>query len=162
MIAIYARQSVDREDSISTDSQIETCKYLTCGETYREYVDKGYSGKTLTVHILRSLSLTFKRRYFRSNRISIRPYQPLNSWFFKHDGNVWEISCWICFFVRKVWYIHPNGARDAKYLYGVCAVGTWNDTTARHRHLLLTQRKRFLYGRPRSVWISAYRHYAKR
>ena len=45
MIAIYARQSVDREDSISTDSQIETCKYLTCGETYREYVDKGYSGK---------------------------------------------------------------------------------------------------------------------
>lgn len=45
MIAIYARQSVDKEDSISTDSQIELCKYQACGEAYREYVDKGYSGK---------------------------------------------------------------------------------------------------------------------
>lgn len=45
MIAIYARQSVDREDSISTESQIEACKYEAKGETYREYIDKGYSGK---------------------------------------------------------------------------------------------------------------------
>jgi site-specific DNA recombinase len=45
LIAIYARQSVDREDSISTDSQIEACKYEARGEPFREYVDKGYSGK---------------------------------------------------------------------------------------------------------------------
>ncbi len=45
MIAIYARQSVDREDSISTDSQIEACKYEAHGEPCRTYVDKGYSGK---------------------------------------------------------------------------------------------------------------------
>ncbi|MBW7572322.1 recombinase family protein [Caproiciproducens faecalis] len=45
MIAIYARQSVDREDSISTDSQIEACRYEAKGEACREYVDKGYSGK---------------------------------------------------------------------------------------------------------------------
>jgi len=43
--AIYARQSVDREDSISVESQIEFCKYELRGEPYKEYIDKGYSGK---------------------------------------------------------------------------------------------------------------------
>lgn len=43
--AIYARQSVDRVDSISIESQIEYCKYETRGEAYRVYQDKGYSGK---------------------------------------------------------------------------------------------------------------------
>lgn len=43
--AIYARQSVDRMDSISIESQIEYCKYETRGEPYRVYQDKGYSGK---------------------------------------------------------------------------------------------------------------------
>ena len=45
MIAIYARQSVDRADSISIEQQKELCKYETRGEPFREYVDKGYSGK---------------------------------------------------------------------------------------------------------------------
>ena len=43
--AIYARQSVDRMDSISIESQIEYCKYELHGEPYRVYQDKGYSGK---------------------------------------------------------------------------------------------------------------------
>lgn len=43
--AIYARQSVDKVDSISIESQIEFCKYETRGEPYRVYKDKGYSGK---------------------------------------------------------------------------------------------------------------------
>lgn len=43
--AIYARQSVDREDSISIESQIDFCKYELRGEPYKEYIDKGYSGK---------------------------------------------------------------------------------------------------------------------
>ena len=43
--AIYARQSVDRIDSISIESQIEYCKYETRGEPFRVYKDKGYSGK---------------------------------------------------------------------------------------------------------------------
>lgn len=45
MIAIYARQSVDRADSISIEQQIELCKYETRGETYKVYTDRGYSGK---------------------------------------------------------------------------------------------------------------------
>lgn len=43
--AIYARQSVDKVDSISIESQIEFCQYETRGEPFRVYKDKGYSGK---------------------------------------------------------------------------------------------------------------------
>jgi DNA invertase Pin-like site-specific DNA recombinase len=43
--AVYARQSVDKADSISIESQIEFCKYELKGDEFREYRDKGYSGK---------------------------------------------------------------------------------------------------------------------
>ena len=45
--AIYARQSVDRIDSISVESQIEFCKKEMTGESYKVYTDKGYSGKNI-------------------------------------------------------------------------------------------------------------------
>lgn len=43
--AIYARQSIDKADSISIESQIEFCQYETHGGAYRVFQDKGYSGK---------------------------------------------------------------------------------------------------------------------
>lgn len=43
--AIYTRQSVDKKDSISIESQIEFCKYELKGGNCKEYTDKGYSGK---------------------------------------------------------------------------------------------------------------------
>jgi DNA invertase Pin-like site-specific DNA recombinase len=43
--AIYGRQSVDKMDSISIESQLEFCKYELKGGSYREYTDKGFSGK---------------------------------------------------------------------------------------------------------------------
>ena len=43
--AIYARQSVDKAESISIESQIEFCQYETRGNPCRIYQDKGYSGK---------------------------------------------------------------------------------------------------------------------
>ena len=46
MIAIYARQSVDKKDSISIESQIEFCKKeFEEGQAYKTYIDKGFSGK---------------------------------------------------------------------------------------------------------------------
>lgn len=46
MIALYARQSLDKKDSMSIEGQIEQCKTrLKRGESYKEYFDKGYSGK---------------------------------------------------------------------------------------------------------------------
>lgn len=44
-IAIYARKSVERVDSISIESQIEFCKYEAKGAEYKLYSDNGYSGK---------------------------------------------------------------------------------------------------------------------
>lgn len=46
MTAIYARQSIDKKDSISIDTQIEMCERYCTGEN-RVYSDKGWSGKNL-------------------------------------------------------------------------------------------------------------------
>ncbi|MCM1165409.1 MAG: recombinase family protein [Lachnospiraceae bacterium] len=46
MTAIYARQSVDKKDSISIDTQIDMCRRY-CTDEYRVYSDKGWSGKNL-------------------------------------------------------------------------------------------------------------------
>ena len=43
--SFYGRKSVDRQDSISIDSQLEFCKHELRGESYRAYTDNGYSGK---------------------------------------------------------------------------------------------------------------------
>ena len=45
MKAIYARQSVDKKDSISIDTQVELCKKELCdNDAYKIYSDRGYSG----------------------------------------------------------------------------------------------------------------------
>ena len=43
--AIYARQSVDRKDSISIESQIEFCKYELRGGNHKDYQDVVFPGK---------------------------------------------------------------------------------------------------------------------
>lgn len=43
--ALYGRQSIEKKDSISVESQLEYCKYETHGEPFIEYTDRGYSGK---------------------------------------------------------------------------------------------------------------------
>ncbi|NCC16577.1 MAG: recombinase family protein [Clostridia bacterium] len=45
MIYIYARQSIDKKDSISIETQIEYAKREVFDEECRVYQDKGYSGK---------------------------------------------------------------------------------------------------------------------
>ena len=43
--ALYARQSVEKKDSISVDSQLEYCRYEAHGNECLEYTDRGFSGK---------------------------------------------------------------------------------------------------------------------
>lgn len=45
--AIYGRQSMDKKDSISIESQFEFCRYELKGCEAKEYKDKGYSGKNI-------------------------------------------------------------------------------------------------------------------
>lgn len=47
MIAIYARQSIEKKDSVSIESQIEKCKYYCENQDYKIYKDAGYSGKNI-------------------------------------------------------------------------------------------------------------------
>lgn len=47
-VAIYARQSVDKKDSISIESQIQKAQtFISNGEKYIVYEDKGFSGKNI-------------------------------------------------------------------------------------------------------------------
>ena len=46
MVAIYARQSLEKKDSISLESQANFClNLINDGEEYKVYTDSGYSGK---------------------------------------------------------------------------------------------------------------------
>lgn len=46
MVALYARQSLDVKDSISTEMQIEKAAAMcSSDEVFQTYIDKGYSGK---------------------------------------------------------------------------------------------------------------------
>ena len=52
--AIYARQSVDKKDSISIESQIEFCKYeLKCGNC-KDTQTKGTAARTQTARSFRN------------------------------------------------------------------------------------------------------------
>ena len=43
--ALYARQSIEKPDSISVENQLAYCRYETHGEPFLEYADRGFSGK---------------------------------------------------------------------------------------------------------------------
>lgn len=48
MVAIYVRQSIDKQDSISIETQIELCKKeLSSNEDFKIFSDKGFSGKNI-------------------------------------------------------------------------------------------------------------------
>ena len=47
MTGIYARQSVDKKDSISVETQIELCKSRCQKEDIKIYTDRGFSGRNL-------------------------------------------------------------------------------------------------------------------
>jgi len=46
-VAIYSRQSVDKKDSISIETQIDFCKREIFEEEIKIYIDKGFSGKNI-------------------------------------------------------------------------------------------------------------------
>lgn len=52
--AIYSRQSVDKKDSISIESQIEFCKYELKAVTARNTQTKGTAARTQTARGFKS------------------------------------------------------------------------------------------------------------
>lgn len=65
IIAIYARQSIDKKDSVSIESQIDKCKEQLSDEECKRlkiYTDKGYSGKNLKRPNIEKLIKDIKNR----------------------------------------------------------------------------------------------------
>jgi len=58
--AIYARQSIDKKDSISIESQFSLCEHETHGNKVKKYSDKGFSGKNLNRPDYERLSMDIK------------------------------------------------------------------------------------------------------
>ena len=83
---IYARQSVDRKDSISIESQIDFCKYELKGGSCRVFKDKGYSDKnTDRPEYFRCRWARSARERLAGHRIN-PPYKPLYSGLCNDDG----------------------------------------------------------------------------
>ena len=65
--AVYARQSVDKQDSISIESQIDFCKYELRGESCKEYTEAcdiiEPTRKTLQLQGFRGWSFFRKSKY---------------------------------------------------------------------------------------------------
>jgi len=55
----------DRKDSISIESQIEFCKYELRGGNFKDYKDKGFSGKNTDSPRFQELMADIKRGLFR-------------------------------------------------------------------------------------------------
>ncbi len=101
--AIYGRQSVDRKDSISIESQIEFCKYELRGGNFRKYTDKGYSGKNTDRPKFQEMMADIRRGLIKRVVVyKAGSYQPFHSGLRNHDGNFSGIQCRVRFFHGKV------------------------------------------------------------
>ncbi len=100
---IYARQSVDRKDSISIESQIDFCKYELKGGNCRVFKDKGYSGKnTDRPEFQKLLGEIRKGKVRRVIVYKLAPDKPLYSGLCKYDGAVSRVRCRVCIIHGKV------------------------------------------------------------
>ena len=97
MIAIYARQSVDKKDSISIEGQIDLCKKEVDGEV-KVFSDKGYSGKNIDRPAFKDLMKAVKRGeidkiiVYRLDRISRSITDFGQIWETLHEHNAEFIS----------------------------------------------------------------------
>jgi len=100
LIAVYVRQSVDKKDSISIESQIEYCKNkIISGEEYKIYEDKGFSGKNTArpqfLHMMKDIERgeVTKVIIYKLDRISraILDFANMMDTFDKHNVSI--ISC---------------------------------------------------------------------
>ena len=101
--AIYARQSVDKKDSISIESQIEFCKYELKGGNCKEYTDKRVQRQE---HRPSEVSRTGAGHQAgldcKSRGLQARPYQPFHSGLCQHDGAVPAVQCGVCVLYGEV------------------------------------------------------------
>lgn len=97
---IYARQSVDRKDSISIESQIDFCKYELKGGSCRVFrlfrQEHGQAG------ISKAAGRNPQGKGPAGHRVQAGPYKPLYSGLCNDDGAVSRVRCGVCILHGKV------------------------------------------------------------
>ena len=152
--AIYARQSIDKKDSISIESQIEFCKYELRGGSCREYQDKGYSGKNTDRPQFQMLVEDIKRGLiarvvvYKLDRISRSILDFANMMALFQEYNVEFISS-----TEKFDTSTPMG-RAMLNICIVCAVGARDYPKARAGRMVCPVSARVQNGRTCAVWFS--------
>ena len=150
--AIYGRQSIDKKDSISIESQFEFCRYELKGGEGREYKDKGYSGKNIErpdfQRLLQDIKLGLIKRVivYKLDRISrsIVDFAKLMELFKQY--NVEFVSC-----TEKFDTSTPMG----RAMLNICIVfspaGTGKHPNARAGRFLFPVYQRLLYAGPDAI-----------
>lgn len=150
--AIYGRQSIDKKDSISIESQFEFCRYELKGGEGREYKDKGYSGKNIErpdfQRLLQDIKLGLIKRVivYKLDRISrsIVDFAKLMELFKQY--NVEFVSC-----TEKFDTSTPMGRAMLNILYRICPAGTGKHPNARAGRFLFPVYQRLLYAGPDAI-----------
>jgi len=96
---IYARQSVDKRDSISIETQIDYCKKRLTSSRFRVFSDKGYSGKSTDRPAFREMMQEVKKGavlkiiIYKFDRISrsLLDFLTMQQDFLKYDVKL--VSC---------------------------------------------------------------------
>ena len=149
--ALYARQSVEKKDSISVDSQLEYCRYEAHGNECLEYTDRGFSGKDTHRPGFEQMM-----RDIRSGRIKRVIVYKLDriSRSIVDFANMMEI-----FQKYHVEFVSSTEKFDTstpigRAMLNICIVfsaGAGNHTKACNRRLLCQMQARILHGRTRSL-----------
>ena len=155
MNAIYARQSVDRADSISIESQIEFCQYEMRGEQYKVYADRGYSGKNTDRPAFAEMmndienGVIGKVVVYKLDRISrsILDFSNMMEQFGTHKVEFVSTT-------EKFDTSSPMG----RAMLNICIVFAQLERETIQKRVAdayYSQPKKFLYGRQSSVWLPA-------
>ena len=92
--AIYGRQSVDRKDSISIESQIEFCKYELRGRQFPQVHRQGlFRQEYRQAQVPRNDGRYSPGPDQARSGLQAGSYQPFHSGLRNHDGNFSGIQC---------------------------------------------------------------------
>ena len=152
MYGLYARQSVEKQDSISVESQLEFCRFEIKGQAFRTYIDRGFSGKDTRRPGFEALMEDIRRGeiqavvVYKLDRISRSIVD------FSNMMEVFQ-SYGVSFISSTEKFDTSTPIGRAEFMCGVCSTGTGNHTKESQRRLSIPKSKGILYGRESALWL---------
>lgn len=155
MTGIYARQSVEKKDSISVETQIRMCRERCPDDEVTVYTDRGFSGKNLKrpgyLRMMRDLADGKIRRVivYRLDRLSrsVSDFSAMWELFERHNVEFSSIS-------EQFDTSTPIGKAMVYIIMNFCPAGKRDHRRAHHRQLLCPGTFRRLARRPGALRLS--------